>query len=287
MSIVILILTVIGILLLALLALAALLLFYPVSYSLAGSWEEEWTAKAAFWWLFRILRLEFLAESGEVKAKLSIFGICLWSRPDKQEEDAPKGETPEIGGMEAERAKESAIVDVDGQAEEMPEAERIKDGGSEGSGPKAPGQARKNLKTGRAGKSKRETGRKKPAPREKKRSVWQEITDSGNQKAAAHVWRELLYLLSRAKPRKVQADLSFSAGDPALTGEITGALSLLPFVYGHEAHVCPDFLSDKCYVRGSLALRGHMAVFHFVRSFFRLFRDKGAVRLYHKIMQKQ
>ena len=94
------------------------------------------------------------------------------------------------------------------------------------------------------------------------------------------MWQELWYLVSHLKPNYIESDISFSAGDPALTGKITGAVSLLPVLYRYDAQVYPDFLSEEAYIRGRLKMKGHMALFHFVRSLIRLIRDENIRKLY-------
>ena len=78
-------------------------------------------------------------------------------------------------------------------------------------------------------------------------------------------------------------DISFATGDPALTGEVTGALSLIPLFYQKRVHVYPDFTSDEFYIRGNLMVKGHMALFHLLRSGIHILRDKNIKRLWYKI----
>ena len=115
------------------------------------------------------------------------------------------------------------------------------------------------------------------------RRFHKEITDDRNREAVSHLWQELWYLVSHLKPNYIESDISFSAGDPALTGKITGAVSLLPVLYRYDAQVYPDFLSEEAYIRGRLKMKGHMALFHFVRSLIRLIRDENIRKLYDKI----
>lgn len=266
MSIVMLILKIMGILFLLILAMAALVLFYPLSYQARGECGDELSAQGAVWWLFRALRLEFSLQSGEVAAQVYIFGFL---KKEKQPEEAEEEQDiePETFG---EAAPEESVADVPKEDEPEPEDLKAADFKQE---------AKKKQKKKRRKKPEAsvKTGRVKRA--------WQEVTDTGNKQGAMRLWQELLYLLSHVKPKDIRADISFCAKDPALTGQITGILSLLPFLYRYDARICPDFVSDEYYVRGNFKLRGRVAAFHFVRSFIRLIRDKNAMRLYHKIMQ--
>ena len=110
-----------------------------------------------------------------------------------------------------------------------------------------------------------------------------EISDERNQSAVRKFFEELLYLLSKINPKYCKADISFATGDPALTGEVTGALSLIPLFYQKRVHVYPDFTSDEFYIRGNLMVKGHMALFHLLRSGIHILRDKNIKRLWYKI----
>lgn len=271
MSVVMFLLKIIGILFLLVTFAVALVLFFPVSYRARGEFGDEAKARGAVWWLFGALRLEFFLQSGEADTRFYILGFSR----NKKNSDTEDIETEDFG----ENEPEEDIFETEDSGENEPEegvfeAEEIilesgalRSGGTDNGKSKKPKRAAdKRVKTGRA------------------RRVWQEVSDPGNKQAAVHIWRELAYLLSRAKPKNIQADLSFCAGDPALTGLIAGMISLFPFIYRYDAHICPDFVSDDFYVRGSFALRGHMAAFHFARSLFRLFGDKNVVKLYRKVI---
>lgn len=294
MSVVMLILKIIGILFLLVTFAVALVLFFPLSYRARGEFGDEAKARGAVWWLFGALRLEFFLQSGGADARFYIFRFSKSKRnPDTEDietedsgeneleedfsepEDAGENDPEEgVSGTEesGENESEEGVFETESSGGKEPgeailESEASKGGGTDSRKSKKPKRAAdKRVKTGRAACARRE------------------ISDPGNRQAAAHIWRELAYLLSRAKPKNIQADISFCAGDPALTGLITGVISLFPFIYRFGAHICPDFVSNDFYVRGSFALRGHMAAFHFARSLFRLVRDKNVRKLYHKVI---
>ncbi len=105
------------------------------------------------------------------------------------------------------------------------------------------------------------------------------VLEETNQKAFLHLWKELKVLLKHFAPRKASGDVEFCMGDPAQTGKILGAASLIPFWAKYQVAVTPDFMAESFYVRGSLFLKGHIRAWHFVPSFVRLIKDKNIHRL--------
>ncbi|KAI4447116.1 hypothetical protein C823_001635 [Eubacterium plexicaudatum ASF492] len=111
------------------------------------------------------------------------------------------------------------------------------------------------------------------------RRLHKEYTDEVNRHAVGHLWTEILNLLRSYRPRKLKADVSFSLADPALTGAITGLISLIPVIYRYPCTIEPDFTAEKPYVEGEIAACGKVTVFVFVCGAIRLLRDKNLCRL--------
>ena len=279
MSIIVIILKIIGILILLLLLLTALLLFHPIFYRIGGVLKEDVSIRGYFWWLFQILRLEFCVEGSHVQFRIRIFG---WSK----EFGSQKEETEDLDPASA------PFQDPDLTPQQTAsDTKSAKDFGNKKDKTLQKNQFRKAFDTdgqASAASEEREEHRQTVSQKRTKERAGtfakfkKEITDQGNRRAVARIWQEILYLLSHIKPKHIRAEILFSAGDPALTGEVTGALSLLPVMYRSGVHVYPDFLSEACFVRGSFTAKGHMALFNFVRSLIRLLFDKNIKRLYHK-----
>lgn len=125
---------------------------------------------------------------------------------------------------------------------------------------------------------------KKPKKASSGFSYWKEIIrDEKNLQALSHLRHEILRFLSCLKPKAAQAEVSYCTGDPAVTGQLTGALSMMPVFYYKNVHVYPDFASECAYVRGTFFIKGHTGLFPVVCILIRLFRDPNLQRLYHKI----
>lgn len=296
MSIVFLILKIIGILLLVLLCLILLILFHPIFYQVEGEAEENRSVQGYFWWLFQILRLEFRWEEQEESVKLRIFGF---SRNLGEEEDTKEDLSEEAVSEKKEcRAGKSVMEgDEDLSEESISEKKECWEERLTVESSKSP-VMESNAEASDTGEKRKQEGKTKKKERKKKREEkqkqesgirtrWnhfrQEAADERNRQAISHLWRELCYLLAHLKPKYVKAEISFSTGDPALTGKVTGVLSLLPLIYRYDAHIYPDFLAEAFYIKGSLQMKGHIAVFHFFIVLIRLFLDKNVKRLYNTL----
>ena len=262
MTILLILLKIIGILLLAILLFVALLLFHPIFYGIKGRSQEEVSAEGYFWWFFQILRLEFQISNNEAEVYLRIFGFRKKIGGDTKEtekepepKETVKEEKKEKAREEPERAAQDTV-----QADDEVLQKKVKP---------------RQEKTRR--KAEPDAGRKRSF------SIKEELMDQRNHKAVLHIWKEFLYLLAHLKPKEVKGEVTFGTGDPAMTGQITGAFSLLPIFYRYDAHIYPDFLSDGWYVRGFLCMKGHMALFHLLCIAVRLFKDRNIKRVYHKI----
>ncbi len=114
----------------------------------------------------------------------------------------------------------------------------------------------------------------------------QEYTDEVNRHAFGHLWTELLKLLRSYKPKKLQADLSFSLADPSLTGMATGILGMIPLVYRYPCSIQPDFTSEKLYVEGKIQAQGRVMVVICLTGAIRLLRDKEFMYVVRRITKR-
>ncbi len=273
------ILKIIGILLLAILFMTVLLVFYPVSYWLEGKNDEELSLHGRLSWLFRIVRLEFALQDHTLELKPGI--LCFhWNlggtKSDEKSGKAQAEEKP-IEVSEESLAETNQGQFPDARQELRSESEKNDSQIASGSSAELQGEQRTGfLEKVQSGKTKA-SGWKNRAG-----TIREELTDERNKMAISHIWQEVLYLLSHLKPKYIQAEIDFSVGDPAATGQATGMLSLLPIMYQKGIHVYPDFMSEEFYIRGSFCLKGHMALFHMIRCFIRIWKDKNIKRIFNK-----
>ena len=317
MRIVFIILAVIGILLLVILAIAAFCLFYPVSYRIKGEAEEELSLYGRFWWLFGLLWFEF--DVRDFKPDMR-FGILWFKRSFGGEEELQtedtKGTQSEPDADMQERSGKIAASEErsDGKAE-LPVPAAESDGEAESSVSAAKNAAKaepadltethdidKKKKTRK--KQNHAKTRAKPGKklfRKKRSKAYQnknarrqgtlkesfskfrtELSDEKNHMAVKHFWQEATYIFTHLKPKYANGAIYFAAGDPALTGQLTGMLSLLPVMYQYDACICPDFVSEEPYIRGKVVFGGRMFLIHAVFCLIRIIRDENAMKFIQK-----
>lgn len=312
MSVILLILKIIGMILLVLLGilflLLVLVLFVPVRYRVSGAMEEKLQLKGQVTWLLHLLSFKFLYEDGEFSQTVRICGIRLKAgagADDEEDTDFEESEfePADIDSMETE--PESADID---RMETEPEPADID------SMETAADDVSRKPKFEQKSETADTDGRKtepesadsdsmemsffeniKHAFRQFRKKLLQLkksfadikniLTDETNKKAVSFVWQEILYLLQHFRFRKLRTELSFSIGDPALTGQTLGILSMLPFLYRYECQIYPDFEADKLYVKGTFDVKGHVRFFHFVKSAFSLWRKKEVRTVIKKIIK--
>lgn len=288
MTVVLWILKIIGIILLCLLGLLFVLLtvvlFVPVRYRIQGEVKEKETQihiRAS--WLCHAI--SFLGDyvDGTFDYILKIFGV-----------------RKEFGGSEEETSSEveeqddeTVETEISTKAEKIPQetAEGVAEAGEAGK----PGKSTERI----SGKKSRKRSfcskisSKLKKIRETVKKIWdfivhlpqkfdkikEVVTDAGNKNALSLTWRELRYLLRHFKFRKVHTDLEFSAGDPALTGQIFGGIAVIPAFYRYDMHIYPDFASDTFYVRGTFDIKGRIRLIHLLCSVIRLLKEKDVRRV--------
>ena len=305
MAVLLLILKIIGIILLILLGLIllilAVVLFVPVRYQVSGSIGERTTVRIAVTWLLHAVSWRAAYEEEGFSSQLRIFGI---TRKGKKPDDGEPGEDDREDGAEEpeERSAADALL-TDGEQKtdgiltdgEQGEAERFDER-----------QAKEPVPA-----EHKELEQANPAVRRKRRGglfrrIWERIraffaglvrklrqlragikealkkikdvrtflTDERHREVLPLIFTELKYLLTHFKFRRIRTDLTFSMGDPALTGQVLGGLCMLPFLYRYQVQVYPDFEAENTYVTGTFDIKGRARGLHIAVSAVRLLGKK-------------
>lgn len=305
MAVLLLILKIIGIILLILLGLIllilAVVLFVPVRYQVSGSIGEKTIVRIAVTWLLHAVSWRAAYEEEGFSSQLRIFGI---TRKGKKPDDGEPGEDDREDGAEEpeERSAADALL-TDGEQKtdgiltdgEQGEAERFDERQA-----KEPDPAEH-----------KELEQANPAVRRKRRGglfrrIWERIraffaglvrklrqlragikealkkikdvrtflTDERHREVLPLIFTELKYLLTHFKFRRIRTDLTFSMGDPALTGQVLGGLCMLPFLYRYQVQVYPDFEAENTYVTGTFDIKGRARGLHIAVSAVRLLGKK-------------
>lgn len=299
---------ILGILLAILLALVLLIVFLPICYRVEGDFQEKNEISGRLSCLF-FIRVKFLAEGKKISVRLSILGFkkVLYPAEEKAARKAKKQRrskkrtqkhtTPEEQdtvntGFEDEVEEHDGLT-VDDDSASIQTAELLSSSATD-----------KSYTTADETFTDSDFSKKKSLPKfrpwhmiktwiqkikkfilslkENFSNIKKEVSDETNKNAVSHIFKELKTLLHHIGPRRGKAQLSYSTGDPATTGELTGVLSIMPLFYKKGIHVVPDFTSDRFYIQGNFRVNGHFQVFHLLGIFIRVYRDKDL----RKLMQK-
>lgn len=310
MAVLLLILKIIGIILLILLGLIllilAVVLFVPVRYQVSGSIGEKTTARIAVTWLLHAVSWRAAYEEEGFSSQLRIFGI---TRKGKKPDDGEPGEDDreddieepkersaaedtltdgeqKTAGTPADGEKETAGISVDGEqkTDGALAGGQQKTAGILDDGPAVLGKQRGGLFrriweriraffAGLVRKLRQFRAGIKEALK-KIKDVRTFLTDERHREVLPLIFTELKYLLTHFKFRRIRTDLTFSMGDPALTGQVLGGLCVLPFLYRYQVQVYPNFEAENTYVTGTFDIKGRARGLHIAVSAVRLLGKK-------------
>lgn len=289
MSILFTILKIIGIVLMAVLAifffLVLMLLFHPVYYKVAGWIEEDVRISGRFLWLFGILWIGYQVSEKSLTYCIRLIGIPIRRYPKKpkkenkapKQDKTPKQDTPEeCDTCQIQKEQESV---VDKPLENKSLKEEKKPPSFEHAKNKANIPKRKAFGNNLIQRIK-DMVQKVIGIGKRLRKEWK---DEANKSAFSLIIKELLYLFKKVRPKDIRGEISFSTGDPALTGQVLGIISVFPWLYQYKLLLSPDFLSEELYVRGNVTVKGHLMLIHPCISLLRMLKDKNIKTLIQKI----
>jgi len=287
MQILLLLLKILGILLLILLFLILLILFHPIFYKVSGKIDEKAVIQGKVRWLFKIIGLDFFVNGTNYSYSVKIFGRQIVSdeKTESDDENEPDETDKEIDApvesvkqTEVESTKDTKPIQEKTSSEQTSFVKKIEKNASAN-------DEKKSVKERFQGfKVKLEKLKEKIASiLELLSKIKIEFKDEQNRQALSHVWKEVIYILKKLKPRYVKAELDYGTEDPALTGQITGILSMLPLVYKYDAHLYPDFFADKVYVQGDFYVKGHVYLWHLLLVVIHMFKDRNIRRMLYRI----
>ena len=104
--------------------------------------------------------------------------------------------------------------------------------------------------------------------------------DERTKAAVRLVWKQAGILMRQVLPKKISGDLHFGTSDPALTGQILGAIGIFYPLFMDNVKVEPDF--ERAVLEGELFLKGRLRMASVVRIAWRLFRDRNVRYVYRR-----
>lgn len=285
MTVILFLLKLIGIILLVLLGivltLLVLLLFVPVRYQIKGSVLEDKTVRVKLHWLLHLLVFSLSYEEKKLTTEFRILGFRLFPR-EKKKSALDDTDFDDIEEAEDERVTQEPV-------QEIPQLTATEYSGEpQTDSSEAHRRQKRQSKRKIAAfidKWKRFWEKIKQIP-DKVSAIWSVISDEGNHKVVSLVWEQIRYLLRHSRFRKLKTDLTFSAGDPATTGQILGVFCMFPMLYQYEVSVVPDFESEQWYLRGTFEIKGHARLVHVLRSGILLWKEKEVRRFVNRMMKK-
>lgn len=311
MEIVLFILKIIGIILLSLLLtvllLAALIMFYPVSYRLEAAYEESLCAKVKVHWLFHLISVTLDYKEAGKKCILRILGIPIMDflnpKPKKPKpQKVKKKKRKKKKSKEQEPKKENFVQETEGT-----DRDSRNETASEGLENENPSDNMEDenvsddRKEGLLDKFQRFWEKLMGFPAKLKaliKSIIQKVTNLYHKgtdlKKKAEKWVEVLKrertrlaigkaklkiikLLKHIMPRKWKAYVEYGFEDPGTTGQIYGYYWMFLGIWSERLICVPDF--EHKVFKGSIFAKGHMQVIQFIYVAFQFMFDKDLVYL--------
>lgn len=292
MHILLMILKILGIVLLVLIGILILLLcavlFIPVCYQATGELFEEKKFHIRGTWLFFVLRVVGEIEGKAVTVKIQLFGFPVFSYPKAQEPNKKRKKRRKKRSRRV-KEKDTCVSKSDWEGKDTQQESEIE---KELCHLEQSQIEKKKEKTRKSGKIKQILAKIGEwilmIPQKLKQlgknlaHIKEMLYDENNKAAVTHGFQEIKYLLRHFGPRKILADLTFSTGDPAFTGQLLGVICIFPIIYQNDMHLIPDFESESAYVRGTFQIRGRIRFIHALCAGVRILKDKNIRNLIRK-----
>lgn len=273
------------------LLLLLLVLFAPIKYSADANMDENITVKAKIKYLIVSVLVNYNKNEKNVDTVIKIFGIPLKKKdkPDKKKpkkikktktkkvKESKKEETSasNIKNEEPKKTEEDVINDTSVEEPESSTTDSYdlwddEDDILEDDEKKLSGRAKK-LAQGMADSAKKLNPDKivsdieeKKAKLDKKIQRFKKFWNMNcTVRTRAYLKKYIVGLLKHIAPKKIKGRLRYGFGDPAKTGQITGYMSLLPFVYQKDFSLEPDFYEKV--IEGKIYLKGRIVLGYVVR----------------------
>lgn len=283
------ILSVIGIVLLALigliLLLAGLILFVPIRYRVKIIKEAELTAQAHATWLLHFLYISYAYPvSGEIVVK--ILGIPVW-KSDFQKEDTEKNAVTGEEKSAEHKQKENQTAEIKTAEHEKKENQTAEHKTTEHKNAENKAVEDETLKSNVFQK----ICYKIRNICDKIKKICQDfayykdlLQKKENRMLFARCKARIYKLLKHMKPGKLQAQVRFGTGEPDTTGYLMGLYGMLLPVLGKDICVTPDF--DERILEGRGYAKGRITLFYLLYQGARIYFDEGLHKLIENIKRE-
>lgn len=116
---------------------------------------------------------------------------------------------------------------------------------------------------------------------QKRRWVGHFLEDPKNRKTIRLVWRQATAILRHILPQKANGQVTFGFDDPATTGKVLAACSVLYALYGTQFTITPDF--ENAVIDGDLQLKGRIRIGTLAARAVRVLIDRNLWRMIKKV----
>ncbi len=270
------ILAILGLVLLILL----LVLFTPICYKADVKYKDSAKVKAKVNFLFVSVKVLFDQEGKELDTIIRVFGI----RIGKKKQESDKALDKNLSSDEStedfdEDVNPWDVETVPSEPDEVPLIQ-IADSKTSESGISSLANAMKD----KAEDTTRKT--KTDKHEEEKVSIFTKLSTKLDNfkklverfkkfweldctvKTRAYLKKYFLGLLKHILPRKIKGYVRYGFDEPCTTGQITGYLSLMPFVYRKGFSLYPDFYNKV--IEADVKLKGHIFLGYIIRIIFKI-----------------
>ena len=258
----------------------ALLLFVPVRYEIHIRKREELQAEARVHWLLHLIRLPVSYRDGELSAKVKVLFFTVKDLLAKEQE-IREGAREVFADWEedAEADREEQTETAAGQDTEEAVAKEVERAPEE----RTEEPAHKKKKASGSSVKSKLRNLKYTLHRfyVKIKKIKRFATDERTKAAVSLAWSQLKRLLGKLLPRKVRGEVRFGTGDPALTGQILGGISIFYPLFMDNVKVTPDF--QETVLEGELYAKGRIRLFTVARIAWKLYRDKNIRFVYRRL----
>lgn len=287
MTIVFAILKLIGIFLLALLAivlaLLLLILFFPVSYRIWGAYQDKLLIYVKLYWLFHLLSFHWQYAENETQQYVRICGIRKNLQKNAAKEDFTELEA-ESSQTASEPSEEASQTASETPEEALQSTKEIPEEASQTEKKRGIFQKVQSI-IQQIREKLHDIKRRLLHIKDTIMKIKDILQNQECKQAFSHIKRELVFFLKHLNPRKIKLNASFSTGSPDTTGGVVGVLALFPAVYRNHWNIYPDFEAEQFYIRADFEICGRIFIFQFVGIMLRIIFDKNCRKLYYKMMK--
>lgn len=290
------ILSILGILLLVLLGLLLLViltvLFVPIAYRVKADKQDKLHIAAGLSWLLGIVRVRFFyPDPGNVTVKVLCFKVFDSASGSAEPPEAPDGQ------------KETASRAEEGETSGGAAADRRNAGNEAAQNKPAGERSAQNKSAGERSAQQNSGMSENRGPIEKLQYTFRNICDrikdirenfayyreillcEDTKGLLNHAFLRLGKILKSIRPRKLKADVRFGTGSPDTTGYAFAVYGILCPYLGKEVLLVPDF--ENAVLEGEFYAAGHITVFRILWNGLMLVMDKRLRELISKLRREE